>query len=115
MLNECAIEILNNKSRIIDNIIEKSHENGIKIIGNEKSTKVSTTVWRNSIKNCGHNGILIIGESCEPDIRGNTILQNRRAGIKLSENSIAHIGGTTKEDMKIPSKFSISSMKASTT
>jgi len=36
MLNECAIEVLNNKSRVIDNIIEKSHENGIKITGKNK-------------------------------------------------------------------------------
>lgn len=61
MLNECAIEILNNKSRIIDNTIEKSHENGIKIIGNDKSTRSTATVWRNHIKSCGHNGIIVMG------------------------------------------------------
>ena len=29
-VNDVGIEILNNKSKIIENIIEKSHEDGIK-------------------------------------------------------------------------------------
>lgn len=37
-------------------------------------------------------------------MRGNIIVQNRKAGIKLTEGAIAHIGGTTKVDIKfIPS------------
>ena len=43
------------------------------------------------------------GEHCEPDIRGNIIASNRKAGIKLMKNSIAHIGGTSKDDiLEIP-------------
>lgn len=42
-----------------------------------------------------------MGESCEPDIRGNIIESNRKAGIKLTENAVAHIGGTSKDDIKV--------------
>ena len=41
-----------------------------------------------------------MGEYCEPDIRGNYIESNRKAGIKLTELAVAHIGGTAKEDME---------------
>ena len=45
-----------------------------------------------------------MGASCEPDIRGNIIESNRKAGIKLTEDASAHIGGTTKEEARdIPS------------
>lgn len=99
-----GIEILNNKSRIIDNRIDKSHQNGIKVTGNDKSTRCTPIVWRNHVKSSGYNGIVCMGEQCEPDIRGNIILQNRKAGIKLTEKAIAHIGGTNKMDIKfIPS------------
>jgi len=104
MLNDCSIEILNNKSLIVDNLIEKAHENGIKVVGNDKSTRATPICWRNQIKSCGHNGIICIGEQCKPDIRGNIIIQNRKAGIKLTEGAEAHVGGTTKVDIKfIPS------------
>jgi hypothetical protein len=48
---------------------------------------------------------------CEPDIRGNVISENRRAGIKLTEGAVAHIGGTNKVDIK----FIPSAIKATTT
>ena len=41
----------------------------------------------NDVYNCGYNGILISGELCHPDIKGNFIEQNRKAGIKLFENA----------------------------
>ena len=41
-----------------------------------------------------------MGEFCEPDIRGNIIESNRKAGIKITEFAVAHIGGTSKEDIK---------------
>ena len=99
-----GIQVNNNRSRLVDNIIEKCHENGIRIVGSDKSQVCSPIVWRNHIKTCGHNGIVAIGEQCEPDIRGNIIQQNRKAGIKLTEYAVAHIGGTSKVDIKfIPS------------
>jgi len=104
ILNEYGVEIYNNKSRIIDNTIQKSFKDGIKVIGNNKSTNSAPLIWRNYIRQCGYNGILGMGVHCEPDIRGNVISQNRRAGIKLTEGAVAHIGGTNKVDIKfIPS------------
>ena len=99
-LNESGIEVYNNQSTIIDNIIERSHENGIKITGTDKSQMCTAVVWKNRIISCGFNGILIQGDQCKPDVRGNIIQQNRRAGIKLTELAVAHIGGTTKADIK---------------
>jgi hypothetical protein len=46
------------------------------------------------------NGILCYGELCEPEIRGNIIESNRKAGIKLTDKAVALIGGTSKEDVK---------------
>lgn len=73
ILNEYGVEIFNNKSRIIDNTIQKSHKDGVKVIGDNKSTNSAPLIWRNYIRQCGHNGILGIGIHCEPDIRGNVI------------------------------------------
>lgn len=110
-LNELGVEIFNNKSRIIDNTIQKSHKEGIKVIGNNRSTNSAPLIWRNYIRQCGHNGIIGLGVHCEPDIRGNVITDNRRAGIKLTEGSVAHIGGTNKVDIK----FIPSAVKSTTT
>ena len=61
-------------------------------------------MWKNIITSCGYNGLVIQGEQCDPDVRGNVIKANRKAGIKLTEDAIAHIGGTEKADIKfIPS------------
>lgn len=98
-INDLGIEILNNKSKLIENIIEKSHENGIKVVGDDRNTRCVPTIWKNRIFSCGYNGILCSGDSCAPDIRGNIIDSNRKAGIKLTDNSTAHIGGTTKDDL----------------
>jgi len=93
----------------MDNFIEKSHENGIKITGNDNSTRATPYIWRNIISSCGHNGIVCLGEQCEPDIRGNIIDCNRKAGIKLTEKAVGHIGGISKVDIKfIPSNPQIS-------
>jgi hypothetical protein len=100
-INDVGIEILNNRSKLIGNKIEKSHENGIKVVGDDKNTRATPTIWKNTIITCGYNGILCMGEFCEPDIRGNRIESNRKAGIKLTDLSTAHIGGTTKEDMQM--------------
>jgi len=73
-LNQQGIRIMNNKSRVIDNIVDKSHEDGIVVIGDDKSTKCTPFLWRNKIRACGANGIFVSGEQCDPDIRGNIIL-----------------------------------------
>ena len=59
-------------------------------------------VWRNRIEQCAFDGIIVYGQHCEPDIRGNIIANNRKSGIKLMRGAIAHIGCTSKEDIKIP-------------
>lgn len=89
MINDIGIQVMNNKSRVLDNQIEKSHEDGIKIIGYDKNTRSTPYIWKNRIFSCGYNGILCLGEYCEPDIRGNIIESNRKAGIKLSEFACA--------------------------
>lgn len=60
-LNEVGIELCNNSSHLIENEIGKSHENGIKITGNQQSRP---RVWKNIIANCGYNGISIQGNMC---------------------------------------------------
>ena len=37
---------------------------------------------------------------CEPDIKGNIIANNRKAGIKIQNFAIATIGGSCKDDIK---------------
>lgn len=100
-INDIGIEILNNKSKLIENVIEKSHENGIKVVGDDNNTRSMPSIWKNRIFSCGHHGILCMGKYCEPDIRGNIIESNRKAGVKLTDDAIAHIGGTTKDEIKI--------------
>jgi len=58
-LCERGIEILNNKSRCIDNIVDKAHDNGIIILGDNKATKCTPAIWRNKVRSCGANGILV--------------------------------------------------------
>lgn len=99
-LNEVGIEIYNNQSHLIENKIDRSHENGIKITGTNRSQLCTAKIWKNTINACGYNGIVIQGGQCNPDVRGNIIKQNRKAGIKLTEDAVAHIGGTEKADIK---------------
>ena len=40
--------------------------------------------------------MVIQGKWIKPDVRGNVIKQNRKAGIKLTDLGIAHIGGFEK-------------------
>lgn len=61
-LNVVGIEVLNNNSHIIDNKIEKSHENGIKVTGTDKQHLCKPQIWRNQVKSCGYNGLVIIGD-----------------------------------------------------
>jgi len=85
---------------LIDNTIEKCFEDGIRVIGDDNSTCSSPLIWRNTIKACAMNGILASGKQASPDIRGNIIIQNRKSGIKITELATAHIGGTSKTDIK---------------
>jgi hypothetical protein len=56
-----GIELYNNKSKVYDNRIEKSHENGIKVVGDNGNTSCTPKIWENKIFSCGFNGILCMG------------------------------------------------------
>ena len=71
----------------------------MQIIGDDNKTRCMPLIWRNRVEQCAFDGIVVYGEHCQPDIRGNIISNNRRSGIKLMKNSVAHIGGTSKEDI----------------
>lgn len=94
-----GIEIQNNKSKIYDNQISKSHEYGIQCVGDDNKTRSMPLIWRNRIEQCAYDGIIVYGLHCEPDIRGNVIANNRKSGIKIMKNATAHIGGNSKEDI----------------
>lgn len=52
-INDIGIEILNNKSKVIENIVEKSHELGMKIVGDDNHTRSMPSIWKNRIFSCG--------------------------------------------------------------
>ena len=79
------MSIHNNSSFIIDNTIERMHKEGILLFGDDGSTRCCPSIWRNNIMMSGHYGIFASGPQCEPDIRGNVIMQNRKAGIKITD------------------------------
>ena len=97
-INDVALQIINSNSYIFENIIQKSIDNGIEIkcIGNGNSC--SPIIQKNYIEASTHYGIVCEGFGCRPDIKGNIIEANRKAGIKLTENSNAHIGGKEQDD-----------------
>lgn len=109
---DIGVEILNNKSKVIENVVEKSHELGIKIVGDDNNTRCMPSIWKNRVFSCGQHGILCMGSFCEPDIRGNIIESNRKAGIKLTDDAIAHIGGTTKEEVRVLPSYHMASLVA---
>jgi hypothetical protein len=75
----------------------------MQIVGDDNKTRCMPLIWRNRIEQCAFDGIIVYGMHCEPDIRGNVIANCRKSGIKLMNNAIAHIGGTSKEDiLEIP-------------
>ena len=45
-----GIEIQNNKSKLFDNQIQKSHEYGIQIVGDDNRTRSMPLIWRNKIE-----------------------------------------------------------------
>ena len=86
-----------NNSKVIYNTIQNQHQNGIKI-SSFGANICAPVVWLNLLEKCGYNGIEIRGKECCPDIRGNFIQHNRKAGIKLTEFAAAHIRGIKKPE-----------------
>ena len=54
------------------------------VIGEDNRTRTMPLIWRNKIDSSGLDGIFVYGPICEPDIRGNIITSNRKAGIKFT-------------------------------
>jgi len=68
-------------------------------VGLDNRTRSMPLIWRNKIEQSAFDGIIVFGKHCEPDIRGNIIANNRKSGIKIMKNAIAHIGGNSKADI----------------
>ena len=100
-INVLAIEILNNRSIIFENTIQKCHDDGIKVIGNSDTHTAAPIIQKNYIEASTHNGIVVEGFSSCPMIRANIIEANRKSGIKLVEYARAHIGGQSLEDLNV--------------
>jgi len=60
-INDVGIEIVNNASKIVDNTIEQSHENGIHIKGDNPDIRSKPLIYKNRIISCGFNGIICTG------------------------------------------------------
>ena len=88
-----GIDIINNKSIVFGNKIQKSHDDGISVICNSDIDAACPLIQRNFIEACTHNGIVCEGFSCYPIIKANVIDSNRKTGIKLASSARAHIGG----------------------
>ena len=44
---------MNNKSRLIDNTISKSIMDGVKVVGDDRTTNSAPKIWRNYIRQSG--------------------------------------------------------------
>ena len=72
-----GIVAIDNKSKIVKNKIEKSHDNGIKIICTGKGKIWNPEVSQNQIIASKYNGIIVIGDSSNPKIISNIIENNK--------------------------------------
>ena len=91
--NNDGIEILNNKSKIKANEIEKCHGHGILILSDFKEGKFNPELTGNSVSNCKFNGIQVQGDGLRVSINNNTINNNRKWGIKVLDKAKADIVG----------------------
>ena len=102
-INETAIELVNNKSILYANTIQKSHHDGVKCVCTAdlftKDNHTEPIIQKNYIEASTHSGIVCEGEYCDPKIRENIIETNRKAGIKLMNKAKAHIGGESPDDI----------------
>ena len=97
-INGVGIEILNNKSIVFENTIQKCHDDGIAVRGTSESHLAQPTIQKNYIEASTHNGIVCEGFSSCPLIKANIIEANRKSGIKMIDSARAHIGGHTLSD-----------------
>ena len=98
-INDIALQLINNNSYIFENIIQKSIDNGIEIKCLGANSQCSPLIQKNYIEASTHYGIVVEGFGSSPNIKGNIIEANRKAGVKLTDNSKAHIGGEGLDDL----------------
>ena len=98
-INDLGIQLINNKSIVFENTIQKCHEDGIRVTNTHDKHPCCPLIMKNYIESSTHNGIVCEGHKSWPDIRANVIEANRKAGIRLTDNSRAHIGGESFDDL----------------
>lgn len=97
MRNQTGIVLINNSSIVKNNEILNSLEDGIHVLCKKmayldgEKHDCFPTIRYNLLKFNHFNAILVQGEGSNPLIAKNTILENKRCGIKLIENSRAEI------------------------
>lgn len=82
---------MNSKSKVVNNKIEKSYDNGLKIMCKGKENICNPDIEKNKIFSSKYNGILIQGDGCHPKIVSNLVENNKKSGIKIEENAKADI------------------------
>lgn len=91
--NNDSIHILNNKSLVINNEIEKAHGIGIICECNSHEAKCVPKVQNNKVSNCKSHGIHVKGKGCHATLSGNSIKSNKECGIKITDKSKVDIIG----------------------
>lgn len=100
-VNDVGVKLVNNKSVVFENTIQKSHDDGIKILCDSRSDPACPLVQQNYVEASTHNGIVVEGHKCFPDITANVIEANRKAGIRIMDNAQAHVGGSDPSDLSL--------------
>jgi len=99
-INDAAIEIINNKSLIYGNKIQKSNLTGIVVACTKPdadSVYSSPLIIRNYIEHSLHHGIRCDGLGAIAVIKANCIEQNKKVGILIQNGARAHIGGEGRD------------------
>lgn len=78
-----GIVIINSKSKVIENVIKKSHRDGIQIRWVGQGNICCPDVENNEIHESNGWGILVQGDNANPKIINNLVENNKKWGIKL--------------------------------
>ena len=97
-VNDIAIEICDNSSLVMHNRIQKSNFDGILITSTAPTSATQPKIFQNFVEESTHNGIHVKGEGCQPEIKGNIVRANMKAGIRLAGWANAIVGGPGKAD-----------------
>lgn len=75
--NQVGVIIEDNKTVVRDNKIDKSHDDGVKVICNGKDNFCNPDIQHNHVFGSKFNGILVKGDKANPKISENTIENNK--------------------------------------